>query len=69
VPAGALDEVLPLSAAARDAWVDVCREQALTGRGAAIVRRVAATAADLDDVAVARPEHLVLAAAFRQDVP
>ena len=69
VPAGALDEMLPFSDDAREAWVAVCEEQMLTGRGAAIVRRVAATAADLDDVPTIRPEHLVLAAAFRQDVP
>ncbi|MCU1456353.1 MAG: Mg chelatase-related protein [Actinomycetia bacterium] len=69
VPAGALDEMLPFTTDARDAWEAVCEEQLLTGRGAAIVRRVAATAADLDDESSIRPEHVVLAAAFRQDVP
>ncbi len=69
VPAGLLDELFPFSPDARDAWLSVCDEQLLTGRGAAIVRRVAATAADLDDAPAIRPEHLVLAAAFRQDVP
>jgi magnesium chelatase family protein len=52
IPAGALDRLTPLAGDAHATWVDVCRVRALTGRGAARVRRVARTIADLAD----RPE-------------
>ena len=49
IPAGALERLVPLAADAREAWVDACRLRRLTGRGAARIRRVARTLADLDD--------------------
>ena len=49
IPAGALETLVPMPAEAREAWVDACRLRRLTGRGAARIRRVARTLADLDD--------------------
>ena len=55
-PGGALEELVPLAARRRDAaWRDACRGAQLTGRGAARIRRVARTLADLDDRA--RDQH------------
>lgn len=68
VPPGALPADLPLDADADATWRAVCEERLLTGRGAARVRRVARTLADLDDVADITSEHVELAAALREDV-
>ncbi|HET9730315.1 MAG TPA: ATP-binding protein, partial [Acidimicrobiia bacterium] len=68
IPAGALERVVPLSVAARAAWHDVCEGRTLTGRGAARVRRVARTIADLtgdDDIA---PAHIERASWLREDL-
>jgi magnesium chelatase family protein len=55
IPAGALERYVALSADARAAWQAWCETRMLTGRGAARVRRVARTVADLHD----RPEITV----------
>jgi magnesium chelatase family protein len=49
IPAGALECYAALSPEARACWVDWCETRRLTGRGAARVRRVARTLADLAD--------------------
>ncbi len=49
VPAGALERYVALTGAARIAWHDACEFRSLTGRGAARIRRVARTIADLAD--------------------
>jgi magnesium chelatase family protein len=69
VPAGALAQVIPLSEDADDAWRWAIGHDALTGRGAARVRRVARTLADLEGSAEVCERHVTLAAALREDVP
>ena len=69
VPAGALAEVIPLSDDADDAWRWAIGHDTLTGRGAARVRRVARTLADLEGSAEVCERHVTLAAALREDVP
>jgi len=69
IPAGAFAAHLRLSPEALAAWRMVVSDHDLTGRGAARVRRVARTLADLDDVEHIRPDDLVLAASLRGDVP
>jgi magnesium chelatase family protein len=69
VPAGALARYVALGDAAAEAWRDAVEEQLLTGRGAARVRRVARTLADLDDRPEITPEHIALAASLRGEVP
>jgi magnesium chelatase family protein len=49
VPAGALERYTVLLDDAREAWLGQCKIRELTGRGAARIRRVARTIADLDD--------------------
>lgn len=68
VPAAALPVDIPLTADAAAAWREVCEERQLTGRGAARVRRVARTLADLDDVETITSAHIELAAGLREDV-
>jgi magnesium chelatase family protein len=69
VPAGALAQVIPLSEDADDAWRWAIGRDALTGRGAARVRRVARTLADLEGSAEVCERHVTFAAALREDVP
>jgi magnesium chelatase family protein len=69
VPAGALDEHAAVRGDALDAWRLVARERSLTGRGAARVRRVARTIADLEGEADISPEHIEDAAMLRADEP
>jgi magnesium chelatase family protein len=69
VPAGALQRLVPLDAVALDAWRAECESRQLTGRGAARIRRVARTLADLDDVASIRADHIAVASLLREDVP
>ncbi len=69
VPAGALARYVELSDEAADMWRIVVEEHTLTGRGAARVRRVARTLADLADAADISAEHIVLAASLRGEVP
>jgi magnesium chelatase family protein len=49
LPPGALEHYAALSDPVRRAWTALCRDRRLTNRGAARVRRVARTLADLDD--------------------
>jgi magnesium chelatase family protein len=69
IPAGALAQVIPLSKDADDAWRWAIGHDTLTGRGAARVRRVARTLADLEGSAEVCERHITLAAALREDVP
>jgi magnesium chelatase family protein len=69
VPAGALDRYLPLSSDATAAWHDLAGARELTGRGAARVRRVARTLADIDGGAYIASSYLAAASVLRSDVP
>ncbi len=69
VPAGALARYVALTQEVTDAWRLVVEEHQLTGRGAARVRRVARTLADLEDVPAITAEHIALAASLRGEVP
>jgi magnesium chelatase family protein len=67
--AGAVERLIPLRPDADACWRSLVEDRVLTGRGAARIRRVARTLADLDDVADVTPEHLESAAFLRADVP
>ena len=54
---------------AREAWHEQTETRTLTGRGAARIRRVARTLADLDNAPEIEPEHVMLSAYLRDDVP
>lgn len=69
IPAGLMDRLAPLSADGADAWHLVMDDQLLTGRGAARIRRVARTIADLAGRELVEAEDVVLAASLRQEVP
>jgi magnesium chelatase family protein len=69
LPAGPLRREVPLTGDAGDAWREIIRRRALTGRGAAAIRRVARTLADLDDTAQVTAGHLGRAEQLREDVP
>jgi magnesium chelatase family protein len=69
VPAGALTDVIALTDAGDDAWRWAIGHDELTGRGAARVRRVARTLADLDGSHEVDDRHVTLAASLREDVP
>ena len=69
VPAGALEHYAALDADATEALQVVTEQHLLTGRGAARVRRVARTLADLAGDAEINAEHVMLGAALREDVP
>lgn len=69
IPANLMDRYAGLRGDALDAWHHVVEDGLLTGRGAARVRRVARTIADLSDSALIEGEHVILAASLRQDVP
>ena len=67
VPAGVVDHLLQLGPDADDTWRDLIEGRVLTGRGAARLRRVARTLADLDDAREITPAHLESAALLRSD--
>jgi len=69
VPAGAMASCLPLDREARGSWRAAVARLRLTGRGAAALRRVARTLADLDDAAEISAAHIEAAALLRDDVP
>jgi magnesium chelatase family protein len=69
VPAGALTDLVPLTPASEDAWRWAIGHDSLTGRGAARVRRVARTLADLEGSHDVDERHVTLAASLREDVP
>jgi magnesium chelatase family protein len=68
VPAGALSRAIPLDGSTDDALRQVAERRAWSGRGMAGVHRVARTLADLDGRADVAPDHILLAAAMREDV-
>jgi len=68
IPPGALEQLVPLPAEAHAAWLDACHLRRLTGRGAARVRRVARTFADLGDHDVVTADDVMRAAWLREDV-
>jgi magnesium chelatase family protein len=69
VPAGAVNRLIPLSVDAEHAWRELIEDRVLTGRGAARIRRVARTVADLDGSGEVSAVHLENAAMLRSDVP
>jgi magnesium chelatase family protein len=69
VPAGALVRTIPLPSDAADAWRWVVEARRMTGRGAARIRRVARTLADLEGTDALGDAHVLAAAELRQDVP
>ena len=69
IPAGALERLLPLTPDALEAWRTEAEGRSLTGRGAARIRRVARTLADLDDAPLVLASHVFCAALLREDVP
>ena len=69
LPAGVVERLLPLHGEAREAWYALVESRLLTGRGAARVRRVARTLADLDDAPDVTDAHVESAALLRSDVP
>jgi magnesium chelatase family protein len=69
IPAGALADVVPLRGDAAEAWLTESDVRRLTGRGAARIRRVARTLADLDDVEDVGAAHVALASMLREDLP
>jgi magnesium chelatase family protein len=68
IPAGALERYAPLPSAALSAWQAMVRGHRLTGRGAARVRRVARTLADLDDRAEVNERDVERAAWMREEL-
>jgi magnesium chelatase family protein len=68
VSAPALDSLLALSPEAHTIWRDVCNVRRLSGRGAARLRRVARTIADLDDRATVTGDDIELASLLREDM-
>lgn len=69
VPAGALESSIPLVREAEIAWRGEVERRQLTGRGAATLRRVARTLADLDDVEAISDGHVCLASVLREELP
>jgi magnesium chelatase family protein len=68
IPAGALDDLAPLTEAGRAVLARELEVGRLSGRGLHRVRRVARTLADLDGSAVVDHPHVSLALALRTDV-
>jgi magnesium chelatase family protein len=68
VPAGALSRAIPLPAPAARTLQEAAERRSWSGRGMAGVHRVARTLADLDGCPDVSPEHILLAAALREDV-
>ena len=69
IPAGAADRYLKLNPAALEAWNAEVESRLLTGRGAARIRQVSRTLADLEDESEIGPAHIAWAALLREDVP
>ena len=60
---------MPLTPDALEAWRTESEGRSLTGRGAARIRRVARTLADLSDAPSVLASHVLCAALLREDVP
>jgi len=69
VPAGAVNRLIPLHPDAESTWRELIDDRLLTGRGAARIRRVARTVADLEGAGEVTAAHLENAAMLRSDVP
>jgi magnesium chelatase family protein len=65
VPAGALERYVALTSDARAEWHTICEFGSFTGRGAARIRRVARTIADLADRADIAPDDIEAASFLR----
>jgi magnesium chelatase family protein len=68
VPAGAMSALVPLPSEVEATWRDLCEMQRLTGRGAARVRRVARTIADLADRPDVVEDDVACAVGLRQEL-
>ena len=68
IPAGALDCLAALGPAARAEWRGWCETRELTGRGAARLRRVARTNADLADRSDIEAADIDAALYMREDL-
>ena len=68
IAGGALEELVPLPPDVATLWRAVCRGRQLSGRGAARIRRVARTIADLDDRATISTDDVEHASTMRQDL-
>jgi len=68
IPAGALERFAALTTDVRTVWHDCCEQRNLTGRGAARVRRVARTLADLGDRHCISVDDINSAANMREDL-
>jgi magnesium chelatase family protein len=68
VAGGALPVFMPLEHPVEHAWRALCRTRRLSGRGAARVRRVARTIADLDERADVTADDIELAGMLREDL-
>ncbi|MFN8035709.1 MAG: YifB family Mg chelatase-like AAA ATPase [Acidimicrobiia bacterium] len=68
IPAGALEALVRLTPDAMDAWRHTAQHRSLTGRGAARVRRVARTLADLDGADLVEVRHVLRAADLRGEI-
>ena len=67
VAGGAIETLLPVAPDVAAFWRGICRGRRLSGRGAARVRRVARTIADLKDHAAVTTADVELAASLRED--
>src|SRR5262249_23193006 len=68
VPGGAIDALVPLTADVSAYWRELCRAKRLSGRGAARIRRVARTIADLADRDAITIDDIEDASLLRQDI-
>jgi magnesium chelatase family protein len=68
VPGGALQALVTLAPDVEAGWRDACERDQCTGRGAARVRRVARTLADLDDRSDVTEDDIACALELRQDL-
>jgi len=68
IPAGALEQYAALSSETRAAWHGWCETRMLIGRGAARIRRVARTVADLADRAEITVPDIDRAVYLREDL-
>jgi magnesium chelatase family protein len=68
VPAGALDCYIDLRPEVRADWAETCRDRRLSGRGAARLRRVARTLADLADREHITQDDVAKASWMREDL-
>jgi magnesium chelatase family protein len=68
VAGGAIEGLLPVLPEVAAFWRAVCRARRLSGRGAARIRRVARTLADLDDRTTVTADDIELASSLREEL-